>query len=288
MTDNDRAKLMFPSYTFAQISNDFIHHWMGRLGPTTSTVYIALVSFRNNQSRTCWVGLTRVATMAGVSLRTVQRAINTLTECGVIQVRSQYGEDGRQTTNEYFFPDSLPIPTDEGGHGCQGGDDTGDRGEDDTGDTPPVTRVSPKLYSYELDDSELDDSNYVYGGGGIPPCSSVNKPDTTATAEERHSWEDPDAGWLFDEVLPRAGVMVSSPYAAEAWLDLLELTRDHAFIEEAFQSAAEMGKVPNARYIQAILQRCLEEGRRPGAGKRPKQRDGDLPDGFGTNFKDVF
>jgi DNA-binding MarR family transcriptional regulator len=265
---------------FTMIPNEIIQNYMADMGPSVMVTLLAIASFANNDTHQCYPAHDTLAELTGLSVSTVRRAIARLVEMGLLCVSKRTTAHG-QTSNLYELTDPRRqerAPADQGAHPR----------------TPSLsTHEHPGCspMDNELDSSELDDLNYTCvneGGGGIPPCSSVNKPDTTATAEERHAWEDPDAGWLFDEVLPRAGVMVSSPYAAEAWLDLLELTRDHAFIEEAFQSAAEMGKVPNARYIQAILQRCLEEGRRPGAGKRPKQRDGDLPDGFGTNFKDVF
>jgi len=102
--------------------------------------------------------------------------------------------------------------------------------------------------------------------------------DTEADAEaepERAGAADPDAAFLFG-LIDRAGIIISSTMQSERWLDLLELTRDHDLLREAFEAAAGQPGQKGANYIRAILERCLAEGRRPGErpkGKGPPRRE---------------
>lgn len=75
---------------------------------------------------------------------------------------------------------------------------------------------------------------------------------------------DPDVAHLFTEV-ERAGVLVGGQHQDEQWRAVLEVTRDHALISEAFADvAATSPRAPTPKLMRTILERCMAEGCRPG------------------------
>ena len=68
--------------------------------PTEKLVLLAIESFADEESK-CHPGKARLAHMTGYDIKTVQRAIASLEEKGLIEVHERYDEDGRQTSNGY-------------------------------------------------------------------------------------------------------------------------------------------------------------------------------------------
>jgi len=80
----------------------------------------------------------------------------------------------------------------------------------------------------------------------------------------RHVESDPDVAFLFQQV-DRAGVMVNGRLGDEQWRAILDVTRDHGLIQEAFvDAAASSARQPSPKLLRAILERCVAEGCRPG------------------------
>ncbi len=97
---------------------------------------------------------------------------------------------------------------------------------------------------------------------------------------------DPVVAHLFT-LLDKAAVFVNGMMQAEAWTDLLDITRDKALLSETFVEAARTGKHPSPNWCRSVLERCIRDNTRPGkwngdgrgrdepAGK-PYARDGPL------------
>lgn len=97
---------------------------------------------------------------------------------------------------------------------------------------------------------------------------------------------DPVVAHLF-ALLDKAAVIVNGTMQAEAWTDLLDITRDKALLSETFVEAARTGKHPSPNWCRVVLERCIRDNTRPGkwngdgrardepAGK-PYARDGPL------------
>jgi hypothetical protein len=83
----------------------------------------------------------------------------------------------------------------------------------------------------------------------------------------RHVETDPDVAFLFQQV-DRAGVFVNGMLGDEQWRSILDVTRDHGLIQEAFaDAAASSARQPSPKLLRAILERCIAEGCRPGQWK---------------------
>jgi len=102
----------------------------------------------------------------------------------------------------------------------------------------------------------------------VTPCNTritIEETSSSSTpAAAPHIERDPDVIYLFG-LVDRVGVMVGGQLQEEQWRGLLEITRDHDLLAEAFAEAAQQPRQPNVRYIRSILERCIAEGRRPGA-----------------------
>ena len=97
---------------------------------------------------------------------------------------------------------------------------------------------------------------------------------------------DPVVAHLFG-LLDKAAVIVNGAMQAEAWTDLLDITRDKTLLSETFVEAARTGKHPSPNWCRSVLERCIRDNTRPGkwngdgrardepAGK-PYARDGPL------------
>jgi len=116
------------------------------LGPVPKFVLVVLADAANDQN-VCWPRISTIAKRAGVSPRTVQRAIKYLVQRKLVTVEQRYRDDGSNSSNLYRLtleggvnlsrqddnltppPDTPVIPP---CHLCQG--------EGDTGVTPLTTR----------------------------------------------------------------------------------------------------------------------------------------------------
>lgn len=102
------------------------------LDPTISTtekaVYVVLTAHADDEGD-CFVSITAISNALNVSRRTVERALNGLTDLGIVTRTNRYVE-GRQTTNLYTLVDAVVT---YGGDTHDG--DGGDTGDGDGGVT---------------------------------------------------------------------------------------------------------------------------------------------------------
>lgn len=79
------------------------------LRQTPKAVLVALANFAD-ESNECFPGQERLAKMAGVSVRTVSRALKDLEELGLIRRSSRYRDNGWRTSDRYVLAvgDQLP------------------------------------------------------------------------------------------------------------------------------------------------------------------------------------
>ncbi len=74
---------------------------------------------------------------------------------------------------------------------------------------------------------------------------------------------DPATAHLFD-LIAKAGILIGGQHQAEQWTAILDLTTDKNLLTETFVEAAQLGKRPSPRWVEAVLRRCIEQGVRPG------------------------
>jgi len=80
----------------------------------------------------------------------------------------------------------------------------------------------------------------------------------------RHVESAPDVAFLFQQV-DRAGVFVNGKTGDDQWRAILDVTRDHGLIQEAFiEAASTSARQPSPKLLRTILERCVAEGCRPG------------------------
>lgn len=96
------------------------------LAPATKMILVVL-AWHADDDGVCWPSVSTIARKSGSSTRTVRRAIKTMVNQGVMEIRPGYERRGRQTSNTYRLsvdkaPDNLsPLGVTE----CQGEGDTG-------------------------------------------------------------------------------------------------------------------------------------------------------------------
>ena len=74
---------------------------------------------------------------------------------------------------------------------------------------------------------------------------------------------DPATAHLFD-LIAKAGILIGGQHQAEQWTAIADLTTDLDLLTETFVEAAQLGKRPSPRWVEAVLRRCIEQGTRPG------------------------
>ncbi|WP_280570142.1 helix-turn-helix domain-containing protein [Chromohalobacter sp. 296-RDG] len=95
------------------------------LAPATKMILVVL-AWHADDDGICWPSVSTIARKSGSSTRTVRRAIKTMVNQGVMEIRPGYERRGRQTSNTYRLsvdkaPDNLsPLGVTE----CQGEGDT--------------------------------------------------------------------------------------------------------------------------------------------------------------------
>ena len=65
------------------------------------------LAHRSNRENTCFPGLKRIAKECGMSLSSVQRALNELVSEGLLKKLARYRYDGSQTTNLYVLIEEI-------------------------------------------------------------------------------------------------------------------------------------------------------------------------------------
>ena len=143
----------------------------------------------------------------------------------------------------------------------------------------PVTIRNTELESdIDLDESRVEvDAKAPRPAAAAAPLPPESRPESNA---------DPVVAHLFT-LLDKAAVIVNGAMQAEAWTDLLDITRDKTLLSETFVEAARTGKHPSPNWCRSVLERCIRDNTRPGkwngdgrardepAGK-PYARDGPL------------
>ena len=71
------------------------------LKPSTKFVLIALCDYANKQKFTAWPSHNSIAKRTGLSVSSVQRAIKSLCDLGLLSYRNRYDEKGNKQTNLY-------------------------------------------------------------------------------------------------------------------------------------------------------------------------------------------
>lgn len=69
--------------------------------------------------------------------------------------------------------------------------------------------------------------------------------------------------------LDHAGIIISSDLHSEQWREIANMAGVDVFVEALAEAARSKPGLPSAKYVRAIIQRCLSEGRRPGARASP-------------------
>ena len=88
------------------------------LKPSTKFVLIALCDYANKQKFTAWPSHNSIAKRTGLSISSVQRAVKSLCDFGLLSYRNRYDERGHKLTNLYqinfsrlyeltFIPDNV-------------------------------------------------------------------------------------------------------------------------------------------------------------------------------------
>lgn len=102
-------------------------------------VLVQALMYLNSETQELTTSYDHLSIMTGHSRRTVIRAMNRLTEMGVIRRTQRYGKSGKNLSNRYVIDFNNPNAL------LNGGGVTGDtRGRSGvTGDTPRVSLVTP-------------------------------------------------------------------------------------------------------------------------------------------------
>jgi hypothetical protein len=286
--DDDGFEVAQAPKTFTMVPNAFLQYWAKEVGLTATMVYLQLRFCADNKTHVCWPSVKFISRRTNICESSVRKALATLRETGLIEVTRRERNDGTQTSNLYYLPDppvpqsetgespeTHPVPTERGGtHEIQAPlrPDTGL--ELDSINYTHGTRLS----NVKSSSSSIDQGVSPDTGGAAEPTTTFQrasnpllKADATIPRypepmPQTRQEEDEQAGRLF-QLVEDAGQLIWSHMHAQEWLALLDITRDMTLIEEAFRSVARMGKTPSPRYIQVILERCIQEGRRPGEGK---------------------
>lgn len=77
--------------------------------PYEKLVYTVLMMYADNEQKRSYPSHKRIAELCGCSVRSVQNALKTLSDEGLIEVKARYNEKGDRTSNQYFL---LEIPED--------------------------------------------------------------------------------------------------------------------------------------------------------------------------------
>ncbi len=115
-----------------------------------------------------------------------------------------------------------------------------------------VSRSSPDI---DVDiDSDVEADVEVPSSAAAAPLPPESRPEPNA---------DPATAHLFD-LIAKAGILIGGQHQAEQWTAILDLTTDKNLLTETFVEAAQLGKRPSPRWVEAVLRRCIEQGVRPG------------------------
>ena len=119
-----------------------------------------------------------------------------------------------------------------------------------------TTKSSPDVdVDVDIDiDSDVEvevDASPPAAAAPLPPES---RPEPNADSATAH---------LFD-LIAKAGILIGGQHQAEQWTAIADLTTDLDLLTETFVEAAQLGKRPSPRWVEAMLRRCIEQGTRPG------------------------
>ena len=225
---------------------------------------IALDREGRGQDSPAWVRSNVFPLRLDVTLEQIQQAMDWIAEHEMIE-RYQIGQ------RSYFWVPSFPRYQ-------------GDRTREAASryPAPPSQRTTSSRPAHDLltskssTDIDVEIDIDVEAEAAAPPPPEL-RPEPNA---------DPVVAHLFG-LLDKAAVIVNGAMQAEAWTDLLDITRDKTLLSETFAEAANSGKNPTPNWCRAVLERCIRDNTRPGkwngdgrardepAGK-PYARDGPL------------
>ena len=224
----------------------------------------------------CFPSVDTIAHKANVEQVSVRRAIAKLKECGYVEVRPRFREDGSQTSNEYRI--LFDAPGQQGEMDLAGQEDTPHAGEIDPpiiGDIPPISPQGK--------------------GGGVPVIPLINDPSKSSDVEARDAKAGKIYRWMETHfnapwILVMAPIYAWLEWGADFQMDIKPAAerykrkkpdkppRSLAWLDEDIQRNIEQRtkKKPEAGNGESGYRKSGNTGGKPlsGFGVRLKQHDG--------------
>ena len=99
----------FRQRKFAQVTKAVLDDEVVIDKPVVKLVYAVLCSYADNTTKQSWPSIKKIAKKSCCSENTARRAVRSLKELGLIDVKARYGPDLNQTSNAYILCD---VPED--------------------------------------------------------------------------------------------------------------------------------------------------------------------------------
>jgi hypothetical protein len=156
----------------------------GKLTAYEIAVYVALTWRVNDATNECWMKHKTIAEEAGMSIASSRRAIQSLTEKGIVSSRPKYGPDGGIVCNIYRIHIGGSDHTDQGGRSHRSGGviPESNRTRTQERDTMNESLVGQGYLSSDPADDTLFDASSPDGDGH--GSTTTSKPSTKTTAPE--------------------------------------------------------------------------------------------------------
>lgn len=141
------------------VDNAIIDEYGDQLGPYGLAVYVALCRHADIDSQECYPSYSTLAGETGMGITSVKKAVHNLVALGLVTVKGQCMEDGRQTSNLYTLlePPSHLATTPQSPHDC-----------------PPVASDTPPQYHQTATNNPNNEQSSITippGGGKVVGAS---------------------------------------------------------------------------------------------------------------------
>lgn len=173
------------------LDNAVIDDYAPRIGAHGLAVYLVLVRFADRDGN-CFPAHQKIMDLLGLSRNTVKKALDALTDAGLLRVAARRGDDGSQTSHLYTL---LHV------------------GQVSPRDTPPCQTVTPPLSNGDTEQDLINKTHFNKcesdAGASLLPPPGPPKPDkprarsASKAAQERDPALDHPAVILYRELVHR-------------------------------------------------------------------------------------
>jgi response regulator of citrate/malate metabolism len=99
----ERTVVDHRQHPFIMVTKEVIENDEVLSKPVDLAVYVVLCMYADNRTKEAYPSVATIAKKSRSSERVVRRSIKSLEEAGYIEIKRQFGEQGRQTSNQYIL-----------------------------------------------------------------------------------------------------------------------------------------------------------------------------------------